>query len=166
MKRKILFFALCIVGIACAYGEEWNELYTTGIFGQTFQLLDTDEDETSLMISLCDNKSNRVQNYDPKLPTEYVIWSKNFENTKEYSKAIKACKEFFDKTLTYVYLSNMKDICDIAPCCFLVDYCIGKIGDTEVIRIMYDCDDLDLLFYIASIYTANGREYVLRLLEE
>ena len=167
MKRKILLFVLCVAGIVFVYGEEFNDLYTTGIYGQTFRLMEyTDGDETSFVISLCDNKSNQVKNYDAELPTEFIIWSKNLENTKEYSKALKDCKEFFDSTLVYVYLSNMKDICDIAPCCYFAGYSIGTIGNTEVIRIMYDCSDLEMLFYIAGVYTVQGRAYVLRLLEE
>ena len=107
------------------------------------------------------NKSG-VTFYDSELPTAYYIFSKYITNSKEYSKTVDACKEFFDVSMNLIYLADMKDICDIAPCCELEDYSVKQFENGEkYIYIEYNCEDLELLFKIASMYNAKGRVYVL-----
>ena len=85
------------------------------------------------------------------------------KNHKFYdSKAIEVSKEFFDKSMVLVYLADMKDICDIAPCCELENYSVQQSENgSKYIHIEYDCTDLNLLFEIAGIYNAKGRAYAL-----
>lgn len=64
---------------------------------------------------MTDNKNTNkagVTFYDSELPTAYYIFSKYITNSKEYSKTVDACKEFFDVSMNLIYLADMKDICD------------------------------------------------------
>lgn len=117
------------------------------------------------LLCLSDNKNpgSQTATYDEALPTAYFIWSKWFENSSEYSSAVSAAKEFFDKTMTMVYLSDLKDICDIAPCCKQLHYGVKEARkNSKYIHIEYDCSDLETLFKIAAEYNGYGRDYVLR----
>lgn len=166
---KKLFFALCILFItSITYAQEikTTTLYQTGVYGQTFELIElTDGDSCLLLIRMYDNKNTNkynVQTYDSELPTQYYIFSNFYTNASEYSKAIEKCKNFLSTSMNYIYLADMKDICDIAPCCEFVDYCVRQSDNNEkCIHIEYDCYDLDLLFTIASQYNSKGRAYVL-----
>ena len=141
-------------------------LYRTGVYGQTFELVElSDDDGCTLCLIMSDNKNtNRtgVTFYDSDLPTTYYIFSNFFTNPSEYSKAIEASKAFFDKSMVLVYLADIKDICDIAPCCELENYSVQQSENgSKYIHIEYDCTDLNLLFEIAGMYNAKGRAYVL-----
>ena len=141
-------------------------LYRTGVYGQTFELVELSNDEGCILcLIMSDNKNtNRtgVTFYDSELPTTFYIFSKFFTNSKEYSKAIDSCKEFFDKSMVLVYLADMKDICDIAPCCKLENYSVQQSENgTKYIHIEYDCSDLEQLFKMAGEYNHRGRAYVL-----
>ena len=114
---------------------------------------------------MTDNKNSneiKVEFYDSKLPTAYYIFSKYITNSKEYSETVDACKQFFDKTMVLVYLADMKDICDIAPCCELENYSVKQFENGEkYIHIEYDCENLAMLFQIAGEYAGHGRARVL-----
>ena len=114
---------------------------------------------------MADNKNSNksgVTFYDSELPTAYYIFSDYITNSKEYSKTVDACKQFFDKTMVLVYLADIKDICDIAPCCELDKYKIERSDDgTKYIEISYNCKDLETLFKIAGEYAGYGRAHVL-----
>ena len=123
------------------------------MYGQSFELVElSDDDGCILCLIMSDNKNtNRtgVTFYDSDLPTTYYIFSNFFTNPSEYSKAIEVSKEFFDKSMVLVYLADMKDICDIAPCCELENYSVQQSENgSKYIHIEYDCTDLNLLFEI------------------
>ena len=64
--------------------------------------------------------------------------------------------------MNYISIDDIKDICDIAPCCKSLAYKSAKTkDDKQFIDIEYDCSDLNLLFEIAGEYNHRGREYVL-----
>ena len=168
MKKKIiLLLTFTIFNLYCfAQSIQTKTLYRTGVYGQTFELVElSDDDGCILCLIMSDNKNtNRtgVTFYDSDLPTTYYIFSNFFTNPSEYSKAIEASKAFFDKSMVLVYLADMKDICDIAPCCELENYSVQQSENgSKYIHIEYDCTDLNLLFEIAGIYNAKGRGYVL-----
>lgn len=124
MKKIIIaFLALLATSNSFAQNIQTKTLYRTGVYGQTFELVElSDDDGCILCLIMSDNKkTNRtgVTFYDSDLPTTYYIFSNFFTNPSEYSKAIEVSKEFFDKSMVLVYLADMKDICDIAPCCEL-----------------------------------------------
>ena len=166
---KKLFFALCILFItSITYAQEIrsNTLYQTGVYGQTFELIEvTDGEGCILLIRMYDNKNTNkfnVKTYDSELPTQYYIFSDYYTNAGDYSKAIEKCKSFLNTSMNLIYLADIKDICDIAPCCEFVNYCVQDSDNNEkCIHIEYDCNDLDLLFTIASQYNAKGRAFVL-----
>ena len=63
--------------------------------------------------------------------------------------------------MNLIYLADMNHICDIPPCCELENYSVKQFENGEkYIHIEYDCEDLELLFKIASMYNAKGRSYV------
>ena len=158
-------FLLCIALITMLQTAVAELLYESGVYGQTFELCEeTEGDKTRLNLLLMDNKTKQTRTYDAELPTAYLINSKWFTNASEYSKAVKACKNFCDHSLNLVYLADMKDICDIAPCCTPVSYRIAEkaVGNKDWILIEYNCSNLDLLFEIAERYNQKGRVYVLR----
>ena len=160
----LLAFVLAVS--VSAQDFQTKTLYRTGVYGQTFELVELSDDEGCILcLIMADNKNtNRtgVTFYDSELPTTFYIFSKIFTNTKEYSKAIDSCKEFFDKSMVLVYLADMKDICDIAPCCELKNYSVQKSENgTKYIHIEYNCLDLEKLFEIAGVYNAKSRGYAL-----
>ena len=109
-----------------------------------------------------DTNKSGVRTYDSSLPTVYFIWSKWFTSPSEYSSAIEASKQFFDASLNLVSLADMKDICDIAPCCKQLAYGTIKSKDGKKhINIEYECSDLQTLFEIAGEYNRKSREYVI-----
>lgn len=64
--------------------------------------------------------------------------------------------------MNLIFLAEIKDICDIVPCCELETYSVKQFENLEkYIHIEYDCGDLELLFKIASMYNAKGRTYIL-----
>lgn len=167
MKKIIIaFLALLATTNSFAQNIQTKTLYRTGVYGQTFELVElSDDDGCTLCLIMSDNKkTNRtgVTFYDSDLPTTYYIFSNFFTNPSEYSKAIEVSKEFFDKSMVLVYLADMKDICDIAPCCELENYSVKQSENgSKYIHIEYDCTDLNLLFEIAGMYNAKGRAYAL-----
>lgn len=167
MKKIIIaFLALLATTNSFAQNIQTKTLYHTGVYGQTFELVElSDDDGCILFLIMSDNKkTNRtgVTFYDSDLPTTYYIFSNFFTNPSEYSKAIEVSKEFFDKSMVLVYLADMKDICDIAPCCELENYSVQQSENgSKYIHIEYDCTDLNLLFEIAGMYNAKGRAYTL-----
>ena len=168
MKKKIiLLLTFTIFNLYCfAQSIQTKTLYRAGVYGQTFELVELSDDAACILcLIMTDNKNtNRtdVTFYDSDLPTTYYIFSNFFTNPSEYSKAIEASKAFFDKSMVLVYLADMKDICDIAPCCELENYSVQQSENgSKYIHIEYDCTDLNLLFEIAGIYNAKGRGYVL-----
>ena len=167
MKKIIIaFLALLATSNSFAQNIQTKTLYRTGVYGQTFELVElSDDDGCILCLIMSDNKNtNRtgVTFYDSDLPTTYYIFSNFFTNPSEYSKAIEVSKEFFDKSMVLVYLADMKDICDIAPCCELENYSVQQSENgSKYIHIEYDCTDLNLLFEIAGMYNATGRAYAL-----
>ena len=147
--------------------EKVESIYGSGVYGQTFVLFDRTKDgKHQLFMALADNKNTNKSNvkfYDSSLPTVFFIWSKWFTDSAELSKAIKRCKDFFDYDLNYVYLADMKDICDIAPCCSLSNYEVSEDNTFgKHIQIEYGCTDLELLFKIADEYNRKDREYVMQ----
>ena len=167
MKKIIIaFLALLATTNSFAQNIQTKILYRTGVYGQTFELVElSDDDGCILCLIMSDNKkTNRtgVTFYDSDLPTTYYIFSNFFTNPSEYSKAIEISKEFFDKSMVLVYLADIKDICDIAPCCELENYSVQQSENgSKYIHIEYDCTDLNLLFEIAGMYNAKGRAYAL-----
>lgn len=170
MKQQIaLLFCLLSMLTAnlSAQSITSKTLHRSGVYGQSFELIEyTDGNKCQLLLFMSDNKNtNRtgVTFYDSSLPTVYYIRSKWFSNPSEYSKAVERCKTFFDVDMNLIYLAEMKDICDIAPCCIAKNYCVKKTKNgQEYIFIEYDCSDLDLLFEIAARYNQKGRDYVLQ----
>lgn len=167
MKKIIIaFLALLATTNSFAQNIQTKTLYHTGVYGQSFELVElSDDDGCILCLIMSDNKNtNRtgVTFYDSDLPTTYYIFSNFFTNPSEYSKAIEVSKEFFDKSMVLVYLTDMKDICDIAPCCELENYSVQQSENgSKYIHIEYACTDLNLLFEIAGMYNAKGRAYAL-----
>lgn len=167
---KFIFTMLVTVLISIPlYAQDFTtkSLYRTGIYGQTFELIELSDDEDCfLCLFMTDNKNTNktsVTFYDTELPTAYYIYyTKSLTNSREYSKTVEACKEFFDKSMLLVYLADIKDICDIAPCCEIEAYSVKKFDNGEkYIHIEYDCSDLELLFRIAGEYNHRGRAYVM-----
>ena len=167
-NAKILIavlLALLSSAVLSAQDFTTKTLYRTGVYGQTFELIELSDDEGCILcLFMTDNKNSNksgVTFYDSELPTAYYIFSKYITNSKEYSKTVDACKEFFDISMNLIYLADMKDICDITPCCELENYSVKQFENGEkYIHIEYDCEDLELLFKIASMYNAKGRSYV------
>ena len=57
---------------------------------------------------------------------------------------VDACKDFFDVSMNLIFLADIKDICDIAPCCELKDYSVKQFENGgKYIHIEYDCEDLE-----------------------
>ena len=166
IKRLVAVLCLlyCITNFIVSQELSSKDLYSGGVYGQTFMLTeDSDGKKSRLLLIMCDNKSTLTRNYDSELPTAFFIWSKWFSNPSEYADAVESTKDFFNVSMNYVYLADMKDICDIASCCELKDYRIKKVEDNkECIFIEYVCSDLNLLFDIAYEYNRRGRAYILR----
>ena len=165
MKQMKKIFALAVVffaAVSFAQAAGYNLIYGSGVYGQSFGLYESDWDETYLALVLRDNKTKQVNTYDDELPTVYFITSSLIRSAKEYSNAVKACKNFIDSTLNYVSLAFLKDICDIAPCCERVDYRIEKDNQQEYILVKYNCSDFDLLREIAEYYNRKGRAATMR----
>ena len=166
MKKHIFVFTFFLVAGLLFAKENTKTLHRRGVYGQSLELIEySDGGNCRLLLFMSDNKDTNkfnVDTYDATLPTTYFIWSKWFTNPSEYSSAIEASKEFFDVGLNYVPLADMKDICDIAPCCNLLQYKTVKAGNgKKYIHIEYDCSDLEKLFEIAIVYNAKSREYVM-----
>ncbi len=165
-KRLIAIYCLlyCITNLVVSQDLSSKQLYLGGVYGQTFELTEySDGTKSRLLLFMADNKPTLISNYDSELPTVYFIWSKWFSNPSEYVDAIEMSKDFFNLSLNYVSLADMKDICEIASCCELRDYRIKKTNDNkEFIFIEYVCSDLELLFKIAYEYNRRGRAYSLR----
>ena len=166
---KKLFCVFIFFVIACvSFAQDFQSkvLHSSGVYGQSFELIELSDDEGCVLcLYMADNKDTNKFNlafYDSEWPTEYCIYSKFFTNPSEYSKAVEACKNFMDKSMNLIYLADMKDICDIAPCCELAEYNVVKFDDgTKCIHIEYDCSDLEKLFEIAARYNQKGRAYVM-----
>lgn len=166
--KKLFFLTVFILIAGFSFAQEIQKkiLYSGGVYGQTFELIELSDDEGCILcLYMTDNKNtnkNRVTFYDSEVPVVYHIYSPFFTNSSEYSKAIDACKEFLTKSMNYIYLADIKDICDIAPCCELVIYKVFQDDKGEkYIDIEYDCSDLKMFFEIASMYNAKGRAYVM-----
>ena len=145
-------------------GSKSKLLYTTGVYGQTFNLFEK-EGKNGKMLTLFmeDNKTSKTTTYDLALETVYFILSDDISDSREYSRLVDASKSFFDYDMNLIYLADMKDICDIAPCCTRLNYCISENNNHEkYILIAYYCSDLPLLFEIARLYNAKGRDYVMQ----
>lgn len=172
MKKLFFLFTIFLfAGLSFAQEIEYKTLHTSSVYGQTFELIElSDDDGCLLCLRMSDNKNsnkNKITFYDSDLPTVYHIYSEFFTNAKEYSRAVDACKEFMDKSLNLIYLADMKDICDIAPCSELVIYKVFQNEKGEkYIDIEYDCSDLQQLFEIAAKYNAKGRAYVMEKYSE
>lgn len=170
MKNKIiliisLLFFITMNGLY-AQSITTKQLYSGGVYGQTFEITEySDGNQCKLLITMSDNKNKntQVQTFDSTLPTVYYIWSKWFSSPSEYSNAVDASKSFLNYSMNLIYLADIKDICDIAPCCKNLDYSVAttKQGN-QFIRLEYDCSDLKLFFEIAERYNAKGRDYVLK----
>ena len=161
-----VLFALLSSATLSAQDFATKTLYRTGVYGQSFELIELSDDEGCILcLYMTDNKNSneiKVEFYDSELPTAYYIFSKYITNSKEYSKTVDACKQFFDITMVLVYLADMKDICDIAPCCELNKYKIERSDNgTKYIEISYYCENLAMLFQIAGEYAGHGRACVL-----
>lgn len=170
MKKK-MFSTLSFIVILCMntlYGQSYNtkQLYRDGVYGQTFEITEySDGNRCRLLITMSDNKNKntQVQTFDSTLPTVYYIWSKWFSSPSEYSDAVDSTKSFLTYSMNLIYLADIKDICDIAPCCKNLDYSVSTTKQgSQFIRLEYDCSDLKLFFEIAERYNAKGRDYVLK----
>lgn len=163
MKKSFFFLTVLFITTFSFAQDNSKTLYRTGVYGQSFELAEyTNGDKCQLLLFMSDNGTKITTTYDSELPTVYYIWSKWFTSPSEYSKTIKRCKTFFDVDMNLIYLADMKDICDIAPCCKGKDYRVKKTKDgRKYIFIEYECSDLELLFEIATMYNAKGRDYVL-----
>ena len=166
--RILIAVLLALLSSAVLSAQDFatKTLYRTGVYGQTFELIELSDDEGWILgLFMTDNKNSNksgVTFYDSELPTVYEIYSPYITNSKEYSKTVDACKEFFDVSMNLIYLADMKDICDIAPCCELENYSVKQFENGEkYIHIEYDCEDLELLYEIAHNYNRIGRAYVL-----
>ena len=163
--KKILTFFMILFVVGFSFGESKNSktLYQGGVYGQSFELVEfSDGDNCRLLLFMSDNKTKQTKTYDQSMPTVYSIWSKQFSSPRVYSNAIEASKNFFNTTMNYVYLADMKDICDLAPCCKSLNYKTIDLKNGKNIFIEYECSDLDLLFEIANAYNAKGRDYVMQ----
>lgn len=163
MKKSFFIFIALLISTFCFAEGKSELLYSDDVYGQTFTLWEfSDETGASLWLFMYDNKTKQTRTYDSELPTEFCIITPVFTNPSEYAKAVEKAKSFFNSTLNFVYLADMKDICDIAPCCDCFDYCIDiDNDDAKYISISYFCDDLDLLDEIANAYNRKGRVYCL-----
>ncbi|MBP5452135.1 MAG: hypothetical protein J6Y16_07865 [Treponema sp.] len=165
MKKQIalLFCIIALTANLSAQSTTSKTLYSSGVYGQSFYLYEyTDGNKCQLLLFMSDNGTKQTKTYDSSLPTVFYIWSKWFSSPSEYSKAIELSKSFFDISMNFIFLAEMKDICDIAPCCTAKNYSVKKTNDGQkYICIEYDCSDLELLFEIASKYNQKGRNYVL-----
>lgn len=165
-KMKKIFTLLLIMLTSWLCFADGKTLYQGGVYGQSFELVEfTESDTCRLLLFMSDNKNTNksgVTFYDSSLPTVYSIWSKPFSNPSEYSKAVKSSKEFLDVTMNYVYLADIKDICDIAPCCKNLNYKVIDLENGKHIFIEYECSDLELFFEIARMYNFRGRDYVMQ----
>ena len=165
--RKHVFILAFFLAAGLLFAQTHSRtLHRSGVYGQTFELVEyTEGDSCRLLLFMSDNKDTNksgVRTYDSALPTVYFIWSKWFTSPSEYSGAIEASKQFFDASLNLVSLADMKDICDIAPCCSFVEYETAKSKDgKQYIHIEYVCSDLEKLFEIAGMYNRRSREYVI-----
>ena len=165
MRKQIaLLFVLLLASLSFAQSITSKTLHRSGVYGQTFELDEySDGNKCQLLLFMSDNGTKITDTYDSSMPTMYYIWSKWFSSPSEYSKAIERSKTFFDVDMNLIYLAEMKDICDIAPCCKAKDYRMKKTKDgRKYICIEYDCSDLELLFEIAARYNQKGRDYVLQ----
>ena len=165
MKKFFLIVLLIIISTFTYAQNNYSlkNLYDGGIYGQTFKL-DEFKNKNGIMLRLfmCDNKTSITKNYDSDLPTVICIFSNFIEDQDVYLDTVDECKYFFDISMDYVYLADMKDICDICPSCEFSNYEIIENNDKgKCIYIAYDCYDFELLFEIASQYTMKGRAFVL-----
>lgn len=170
MKNKIIvmltiLFLITINGLY-AQTTTTKKIYNGGVYGQTFEITEySDGNRCRLLITMSDNKNKntQVQTFDSTLPTVYYIWSKWFSSPSEYSDAVDSTKSFLTYSMNLIYLADIKDICDIAPCCKNLDYSVSTTKQgSQFIRLEYDCSDLKLFFEIAERYNAYGRDYVLK----
>lgn len=162
MKKSFFIFIVLLISTFCFAEEKSELLYSNDVYGQTFTLWEfSDETGAFLLLDMYDNKTNQTRTYDNELPTEFCIMTPVFTSPSEYAKAVEKAKSFFYSTLNFIYLADMKDICDIAPCCECLDYSIDVDDNGKYISIGYFCDDLDLLDEIASAYNRRGRTYCL-----
>lgn len=158
----VALFALVVFSIS-AENYQTKRLYHGGGFGETIELTEySNGSECCLELFMTDDGSKYNNKFDPNLPTVCCIYSKWFSNSAEYSNAINASKDFCGYAPSYFTLADMKDICDIAPCCKSDEYKIATAKNgKKYIYIEYECSDLELLFEIAKFYTKNGRDYVM-----
>lgn len=166
MRKHIFILAFFLAAGFLFAQTNSRTLHRSGVYGQTFELVEyTEGDSCRLLLFMSDNKDTNksgVRTYDSALPTVYFIWSKWFTSPREYSGAIEASKLFFDVSLNLIPLADMKDICDIAPCCKQLTYGTIKSKDgKKYINIEYECSDLQTLFEIAVEYNRKSREYVI-----
>ena len=104
----------------------------------------------------------QTSRYDSRLPMEFLLFSDCFTDHTEYARVIERCKVFLWTDMCFVYLKDMKDICDIAcmaGICTPLSYCVKNNGKKHI-EIAYDCTDLELLLEMAVRYHRDGRVYV------
>ena len=111
------------------------------------------------MIVMSDNMTKQVATFDEEYTTDFFIFSHWYDSKKEYSAIEKKTIDFLSDSMNLISLAEMKDICDIAPCCELTTYKFRK--DKKVISISYICVDMEQLFDVSVIYNAKGRAYAL-----
>lgn len=166
MKKYLLILIfLLVASVAFAQKVETKVLYSYDLWEQTYTLIEYKQDNSCrLLLSMNDNKTNTTSRYDEKYPTTFYIWSKWYTNpnSSEYKNIIQECKDFFYHGMLLIYLKTMKDVCDIAPCCTLLNYKLATHNYKDYIHVEYECTDLKQLFDVAWYYHGSGRGATLK----
>ncbi len=166
--KKIFIIFTCVFTAAFAFAQEESvdifsqkSIYSYQVYGQTFEIFElTYENKFAMMIVMSDNKTKAVTTFDTEYPTDFFIFSEWYDSKKEYSAIVKKTIDFLSDSMNLISLADMKDICDIAPCCELTTYKFRE--DKNVISISYICLDFEQFFDVAVIYNAKGRAYALK----
>lgn len=166
--KKFLAFFICVFITVCAFAQEESvdvfsqkSIYSYQVYGQAFEIFElTYENKFAMMIVMSDNKTKTVKTFDMEYPTDFFIFSDWYDSKKEYSAIVNKTIDFLSSDMNLISLADMKDICDIAPCCELTTYKFRE--DKNVISICYICVDMEQLYDVARIYNAKGRAYALK----